>query len=150
MKTEKDEEFFLDQSLGFVMHRALASVKAKVRFEFQRRGCDVTVDQWVILCALWEKDGVSHAQLTEKTYKDRPTVTRMIDLLEKKGFVYRKRSSIDKRIYRIYLTPKGKSFRSVLVPVVLDLHEVVLRGFSESEVELLYSLLDRVYKNTKK
>ena len=143
------ENFYLDQSLGFVMHRALTSIKAKVRKEFQRRDCNVTIDQWVILCALWEKDGQSQAELTEKTFKDRPTVTRMLDLLEKKGLVVRKRSATDRRVYNIFLTSLGQNFQSKLVPIVIDLHAAILKGFSQSETAQLYAMLNRLFDNTR-
>lgn len=143
------ESFRLEDSFGFILHRTLTSIKSTVRGVFQEKGCDVTVDQWVILCALWEKDGCSQADLTDKTYKDRPTVTRMLDLLERKDLVYRRRSPSDRRICEVYLTPEGKAFQKKLVPVVLDLHRAILKGLTAKEVEQLYAMLNKVFENTK-
>ncbi len=82
------QNFSLEQSLGFILHRTLTAIRAVARYEFQNEASDVTIDQWIILCALWEKEGRSQTELSEKTYKDRATVTRMLDLLEKKGLFF--------------------------------------------------------------
>lgn len=108
------QNFSLEQSLGFILHRTLTAIRAVARYEFQDEACDVTIDQWIILCALWEKEGRSQTELSEKTYKDRATVTRMLDLLEKKGLIFRQQSSADRRIYEVFLTPGAGNCRGGL------------------------------------
>ncbi len=139
--------FRLDDSLGFVLHRTLSAIKSTVRRVFHEKGCDVTVDQWVILCALWEEDGCSQASLSDRTYKDPPTVTRMLDLLERKGLVVRRPSPTDRRMVEVYLTPEGRAFRQELVPVVIDLHRDILGGLSAAEVRRLYAMLHHIFQN---
>ena len=141
------ESFRLEDSFGFILHRTLTAIKATVRKVFQEEGCDVTVDQWVILCALWEKDGCSQASLTEKTHKDRPTISRMLDLLEQKNLVIRRPSPMDRRVCEVHLTPEGRAFKARLVSVVIDLHRTILRGLTPKEVEQLYAALNKVFNN---
>lgn len=141
--------FRLEDSFGFILHRTLTAIKSTVRQVFREKDCDVTVDQWVILCALWEKDGCSQAGLTEKTHKDRPTVTRMLDLLEQKELVYRRPSTTDRRICEVYLTPEGRAFQKKLVPIVIDLHRKILKNLTAEEIEQLYGMLNTVFSNTK-
>jgi DNA-binding MarR family transcriptional regulator len=148
LPTDTDASAFrLDDSLGFVLHKTLSAVKSTVRRVFSEKGCDVTVDQWVILCALWEEDGCSQASLSERTFKDPPTVTRMLDLLERKQMVVRRPSPTDRRMVEVYLTPEGRAFRQKLVPVVIDLHRDILRGLSAAEVRHLYAILHHIFQN---
>lgn len=106
---------------------------------------NVTIDQWVLLCALWEADGISQAALTDRTFKDRPTVTRMLDLLETKGLVFRRRSEKDRRIFEVHLTKEGRAFQAKLVSAVIALNKEILEDLDPGEVRQLFDLLDRVF-----
>jgi DNA-binding MarR family transcriptional regulator len=143
------EDFALDKSLGFVLHRTLTAIKAMVRKEFRDRGFNVTIDQWVILGALWVEDGQTQVRLAERTFKDRPTVSRMIDLLEKQGLVVRRPSPQDRRAQEIFLTPKAHRLRDRLIPLVIELNRLIMKGFSDKEVNQLFTMLDRIFINTK-
>ena len=74
-------------------------------------------------------------------------MTRMLDRLEIKGFVTRKRSSDDRRVVNISLTSLGKKIAKDIPPVISEVLNQQLRGFSEQEFNLIKNLLQRFLIN---
>ena len=65
---------------------------------FREKELDLTVEQWSILVHLWKYDGVSQQELSNRTFRDKPSITRLVDNLEKLGLVERRASETDRRI----------------------------------------------------
>jgi len=85
--------------------------------------------------------------LAEKTFKDAPTVTRIIDLLCKKELTERRSDPNDRRRFKIYLTPIGQAKIKQVLPVVLDLRKQGIKGLSREEYDTLIRILDTIFNN---
>ena len=59
-----------------------------------------------------EKEGLSQQELCNATFRDKPSITRLVDNLEKLNLVKRVASENDRRINRIYLTRQGQKWKS--------------------------------------
>ena len=140
-------DFKLDESIGFIIECTEQCLKRELRKSFQAHGFDVTPYQWTVLYRLWEQDGLTQAEIAERTIKDKPTITRMIDVLEKKGFVVRRNDKNDRRVYKIYLTEDGKILEQKLVPIVEKHIEKALAGIAPDEVESAKRLLVTICSN---
>ncbi|MCB0635629.1 MAG: MarR family transcriptional regulator, partial [Lewinella sp.] len=105
----------------------------------------LTIDQWVVLQALHARDGQSPYQLAEATFKDRPTMTRILDLLADKGLIRRQTDPADRRRYRISLTAAGRAQITTLLPMMEGLRESAWSALSPEEVGQLVDLLERVF-----
>ncbi len=108
---------------------------------------DVTVDQFIILQVLSETNGLPQMELGKRTFKDKPTTTRIIGLLEKKELVIRKANTKDRRIYNIFLTMKGKELIKNVMPVLVQFRKIAWYGLSDNEMRTLLSLLDKICDN---
>ena len=75
------EDFRLAESLGYIINRTALRLKNELHKGL--RLFNVTPDQWGLLAQLLEVDGISQRELAEKAGKDQPTITRILDLLEK-------------------------------------------------------------------
>lgn len=114
---------------------------------FREKELDLTVEQWSILVHLWKYDGVSQQELSNRTFRDKPSITRLVDNLEKLGLVERRPSETDRRINRIYLTEKGKSLRDPSMELAnLTLNEGLV-GLSPEDIETTKRVLEKVYEN---
>ena len=80
---------------GFIIERTAKRMKQAFKRELNAASVGVTVDQWIILQFLNDRDGSSQFEIAKETYKDAPTVTRIIDLLCKKGLICRKADPTD-------------------------------------------------------
>ena len=86
-------------------------------------------------------------ELSRAMSYDSGSMTRMLDRLEKKGFIARNRSDADRRMVELELTPEGKEAARVLPGIGSAVLNEQLRGFSESDVATLVNLLDRFIQN---
>jgi len=108
---------------------------------------NITHEQWPLLIRLWIKDGISQKELSEKSFKDQPTTTRILDKLDRRGLIRRQANSADRRISLIYLTKEGQEIKDPLIPLARQALEQALEGLSEQEQTQLKNLLNRIGNN---
>ncbi|MCP4122731.1 MAG: MarR family transcriptional regulator [Bacteroidetes bacterium] len=135
---------------GFLIERTGKKLKQTLQRIFNEIGADITVDQWVILYELNEHGSLSQNQIGKNTYKDAPTVTRIIDLLAKKGLVERTMSGADRRKYFIELTKKGNKMIDQLLPQVMEFRKNGWKSLRKADLETLNNLLDKIFENMNK
>ena len=140
-------DFQLDQSYGYIVNRAARRLEYKLLQAFKKNGHDITPQQWAVLNRLWQQDGISQAEIADSTFKNRPVVTRIIDILEKKGRVVRRRSEQDRRVIRVYLTPKGREYEEKLVPLAKEVLERGRAGITDEELEHMTLALRKIVAN---
>ncbi|MBW3110987.1 MULTISPECIES: MarR family winged helix-turn-helix transcriptional regulator [Bacillaceae] len=140
MKTTRDETIGL-----YTSH----TVKNIIRFlTVNLKDFDVTPEQWTVLKRLAEQDGISQKQLAMKSEKDQPTVTRILDILERKELIYKQKNTEDRRSFLIFITEKGMTAKNELSPFIEELYEeTILKGISEEELEVYKSVLSQINAN---
>ena len=89
-----------------------AAINRKLSRNFRQGGVEITPEQWTVLIFLWEKDGVTQQELCNATFKDKPSMTRLIDNMERQHLVVRISDKNDRRINQIHLTRTGKSIEN--------------------------------------
>ena len=100
-----------------------------------------------VLRALSEQEGLTHTELAERLQVTPATITRMLQRMEKAGFVERRPDPEDQRISRVYLTEAGREVQSALREVLSAMAAEMLAGFSPGELGLLRRLLEGVRDN---
>ena len=114
---------------------------------FAKEDLAITTEQWSVLSCLWEEDKVTQRELCDLTRKDKPSMTRLIDNLERNEIVVRVSHPTDRRVNLIHLTEYGASLRKKVTRVVQSVIDKSLQGVSENEVDFARKLLDKVIKN---
>lgn len=114
---------------------------------FRKEGLDITPEQWTVLAFLWKEDGVTQQTLCNSTFKDKPSMTRLIDNLTKQKLVYRNTSSSDRRSNYVYLTEAGKSIKEKANKAVYETMDAALAGIDEEGLKQVRSLLAAVFGN---
>lgn len=137
----------LNQVILFQMDKTVKISKIYSQREFDRLGLGITIEQWVLLKIIHENEGISQKELASSSYRDPASITRTLNLLEKKGLVLRKTIPENKRQHEVYLSKEGRGFIQENMPMVLRHRAKSLEGFDPDEVELLHSLLLRVQEN---
>jgi DNA-binding MarR family transcriptional regulator len=111
---------------------------------------DITPEQWLVLMCLWLKVEGEHPtqnQIAQATFKDRPSITRLVRNLERQGLIYRTEKEGDKRANFVRLTEKGKELEMRVREVTHRGLESIFYGFSEEEIDTAIKLLGRVFNN---
>lgn len=107
----------------------------------------LTPFHWVVLCCLWEEDGLPTSSIGEKLQQVGGTLTGVLDRMEERGLIRRERDGRDRRIWRIWLTDEGKKLETVLPPVAVEIREQAMRGISFAEREQFSQILNQAIAN---
>ena len=139
------EQYSIEKSIGFIIYRSALKMKSTLQRILKDRGFDITPEQWGILRVLREEEGISQKEIGDRLFKDKPNVTRMLDVLERKGLIFRQPT--DRRRYSIFLTKEGKKLQEELLPIVLQVQETATNSLTKSDLETLQNLLNIIYGN---
>jgi MarR family transcriptional regulator, organic hydroperoxide resistance regulator len=139
--------FKLDDSFGYLINLAAQRLKYELHQNFQAKGYDITPEQWAVLNRLWEEDGLSQVDLAERTFKDKPGTTRILNLLEKKGVVVRRLDESDRRVLRVFLTKIGRDLKDKLIPCAQDVLIKSSKNVTEAEILQFKRTLNQILRN---
>ncbi|MEQ9302138.1 MAG: MarR family transcriptional regulator [Cyclobacteriaceae bacterium] len=141
------EHLFQGSNYGFHIEVTMKKIRQTLQKKLVENGLDITVDQWVILDHLVQTDGISQQELGDLTFKDAPTITRIIDLLVKKNLVARETSKTDRRKFSILLTHVGREVYGQVLPEVEALRSAGWEHLSEKDFNELMRILRTVFVN---
>jgi MarR family transcriptional regulator for hemolysin len=135
----------LSRNFGFLIN----DVARLMRTAYDRRVRDLglTRSQWWVLNHLFRNDGVTQSELAEVLEIERPTLGRLLDRLEAKGWVRREHDARDRRAWRVHLTDAVEPAMRRLRKVAAELRSDALAGLSERERERFVDTLLAVKAN---
>jgi DNA-binding MarR family transcriptional regulator len=103
--------------------------------------------QEILLMYLWKEDGLTQSELVERMEVEPPTVTKMLNRMEKCGLLHRCRDAKDARIYRVYLTDAGRALQEPVTDIWNVIEHRILADFTLEEKLLLRRFLVQVRQN---
>ena len=114
---------------------------------FAEEDLNITTEQWTVLSCLWKEDRVTQQELCDLTRKDKPSMTRLIDNLERSKLVVRVPHATDRRVNLIHLTQYGASLRERVPSIVQRVVDKALSNVSEEEVITSRNVLNKIITN---
>jgi DNA-binding MarR family transcriptional regulator len=108
----------------------------------------VTLPQWVVLSALWQKDGLTVGAIADYSGNNLPATSRILGRMIEKGLLRREEDEMDGRAVRVALCPAGEDLRG-LAQFHEQVNAALMAGFSEQETAQLFALLARVEQNAR-
>jgi len=136
---------------GFTLEKTVKLMKLTFsRILLMHQEVDVTVDQWVVMHILFKHHQLSQQELGELTFKDAPTITRIIDLLVNKGLVIRNTDDKDRRRFMIELTAVGIIKYRLVEPIVQEFRAEAYAGIAVEELLILENTLNKIFENLAK
>ena len=127
------------------LHRSL-----RRNYDRQLKSFSLTPCQFEILMTLWNEDGIVLSELGRRVSRDGPTITGVVDRMEKKMLVKRKRNSSDRRVVKVHLTAKGKNMKEQLATTKKEIFERITHDLSLREINHLVTLLEKMMKNVER
>ena len=134
-----------DTNIGRLVHRVRHALVTNI--DSALASLDLTAAQWTVVIYLAEDLATTPAELSRLLHYDPGAMTRLIDRLEKKNIVKRAPSDADRRSVVVSLTEQGRALYPEIRPLIIDVLNHLLRGFSQTEVKQLENLLLRVLHN---
>ncbi len=129
--------------------KASTAISRRLQRNFKFANVEVTVEQWSVLFHLWKTDGMSQQELCNATFRDKPSITRLVDNLEKQKLVKRNSSKDDRRKNSIVLTEAGKELEERCIAIGEQTLLEALEGVSPKHVDVAREVLQLVYDNLK-
>ncbi len=117
---------------------------------FADHGYNLTHEQWTILIQLWHEDGLKQQEIANNLDKDKVSVTKLLDGLERRELVVRKHCKTDRRINLIYLTEKAREVQPKLNDLAKLTLSEALNGISDNDKTKLVELMEKMFNNLSK
>jgi DNA-binding MarR family transcriptional regulator len=123
-------------------HRALQR-----ELEARIRPHGISLGMWGFLRALWEEDGLTQRELSDRARTTEPTTVTALHAMEKRGLVTRVQNAADRRKSNIYLTPPARGLRELLLPTARAVNRTATADLSRAEIETLKRILTKIRAN---
>jgi|SRR6185312_1014638 DNA-binding MarR family transcriptional regulator len=144
-----NNQFKKGELYSFVTGKASIAIARRLQRKFNQAGLNITIEQWSVLSQLWKQDGQSQQDLCRATFRDKPSITRLVDNLEKLQLVKRVASSNDRRINRICLTKPAARLQEQTMQMAEETLNEALESVPAEQIEICKSVLQIVYDNLK-
>lgn len=111
---------------------------------------DITVDQWIVIQLLFKHKNLSQQQIAELSFKDAPTVTRIIDILVNKDIVRRDADHLDRRKFSILLTDNGIDTYKMVIPILEEFRREAYADIAHEDLIALEETMNKIFQNLSK
>lgn len=138
------EEFY-----SFLTGKVSTAISRRLQRNLKFNKLNITSEQWTILYQLWLEEGLTQQELANYTFRDKPSVTRLINNLEKMSLVIRVNDKQDRRSNLIYLTKEGRRLRDEGMRQAGVTLQEAMEGIDEEDLKTAQKILDKVFHNLK-
>jgi DNA-binding MarR family transcriptional regulator len=142
-------KYNFNESFGFIVVKAGRLIENKLKLNFEKENIDVTPQQWSVLTYLWNEDGIPQQELADAFSKDKTSMTRLLNNMEKNELIERKQSESDKRNKRVYLTYKSKLIKRKSIEIAEKTLIDTIVGIDHDDLKLCKRVLKKINSNLK-
>ncbi len=132
---------------SFITGKASTAIARRLQKKLNAAGINLTIEQWSVLYHLWKEDGKSQQELCKATFRDKPSITRLIDNLEKLNLVKRMSHDKDRRINKVFLTRQAEKLQEETMQLAEETLNEALEGVPADQIEMCKEALKKVYDN---
>jgi MarR family transcriptional regulator, organic hydroperoxide resistance regulator len=134
-----------EQSVGYQVRQANRALQRELEDTIRPFG--ITTGMWYFLRVLWDTDGLSQRELSERVGTTEPTTVTALHAMEKRGLVVRVQNSGDRRKSNIYLTQPARQLRDMLLMHARGVNRTATSGIPASEIVALKRTLEKIRAN---
>lgn len=148
MTTKSEQkEFSSNESIGYLTSVAYRSINKRLSNNLKLLGIKLSAEQYGLLKRLWQEEGLTQLDLAKLTSKDKPSITRLLNNLEKKKFITRKVNMDDKRCNKIYLTKAGRNLEETCLKVAGQTVAEATKGNEKNDLQICKNVLAQICEN---
>lgn len=143
----QNNQFKRGELYSFITGKASTAIGRRLQKNFKEANVEITIEQWSVLYHLWKQDGLSQQQLCDATFRDKPSITRLVDNLEKLQLVKRVASKDDRRMNMIFLAQGAIYLQQKTMELANQTLNEALEGVTIEQIEIAKLVLQKVYDN---
>lgn len=140
----------LERVIFYVLDKTIKTYRQFAQRRLLQNGLDITIDQWLVLRSMADEPGISQLEIADRVFKDAASVTRIIDLLIKKGYLQRELHEQDRRRFKLQLTKEGKTLLKAVEKVADQNRAIALTGIDEQRLQHMRETLLTIIQNCQK
>ena len=144
-----NNQFKKGELYSFITGKASTAIARRLQKKFNAAGLNITIEQWSVLYHLFKKEGISQQELCNATFRDKPSITRLVDNLEKSNLVKRVPSDNDRRINLIFLTKQAQKLQDETMALADETLNEALISVPSDRIDVCKEVLQLVYDNLK-
>ncbi len=145
MTAHDNGDHWLGKFVPYLIYRITNQLNRRLRKRLKRSG--INIARWRVLAVLQDNGRMNISQIVERTIIEQPTVSRIVDQLEREGLAFRETSDEDSRFVQVMLTEAGERAFREIYPVATKHQEQALQGFTKHDIKTLIGFLERIQNN---
>lgn len=134
-----------DDRLAHLVKDATRALVRALQMRLAEHG--VPFGHWTFLRILWEGDGLTQRELSERAGVMEPTTFSALKAMERAGYIHRRKYDGDRKKIYVLLTPKGRKLRDRLVPLAEEVNRIAVRGLESAAIETTRAVLLSIIEN---
>lgn len=135
------------QTVFYAIEKAIKEYRRFAQGNISKVVEDITLDQALLLLFLNNNPELSQKEIANLVFKDRASITRMLELMRKNGYLSREINQEDRRKYTLKITEKGQRILQEILPIISFNRVSALRGISNEEIFQLFTILNQITTN---
>ncbi len=143
----KKPDVKIQNTIAYQVHLSARFIQYTWKQLMYQNGLDVSNMQWLSLNRLHHQGEMFQSDFVNESFDDRPSVTRMLASMEKKGWIIREPDAIDNRKRRIRLTSHGEEIYGKLNMLAREHRKKLYKGLTDNDLAELKRILGRLNKN---
>ena len=137
----------LSKEVAVELNLTGCKLKQFIAAKLRQENVPLTPEQFLLIDLLWNQGSMSQQQLADQMHKDKNSVTKLVDAIERKGFVYRQQNASDRRSNTLVLTEKALELRDHAKQKGISILDKMLEDISETELRAFLSTLNKLNVN---
>lgn len=137
----------LSKEIAVELNLTGCKLKQFIAAKLRQENVPLTPEQFLLIDLLWNQGSMSQQQLADQMQKDKNSVTKLVDAIERKGFVMRQQNASDRRSNTLVLTEKALELRDHAKQKGISILDEMLEGISEAELRSFLSTLNKLNVN---
>ncbi|WP_367864440.1 MarR family winged helix-turn-helix transcriptional regulator [Pedobacter sp. WC2423] len=141
------EQQNLEDILFYSLERSIKSYRQFAQQQLIKKGFEITIDQWLLLKTVHENPGQTQNQIAQTIFKDFASVTRMVELLVERKYIFRNPHPTDRRRFHLKLSEVAVKLLDNMQLVIENNRRIALKNISEQQILQFQQVLDVIYNN---
>ena len=137
----------LSKEVAVELNLTGCKLKQFIAAKLRQMDVPLTPEQFILIDLLWNQGSMSQQQLADQMQKDKNSVTKLVDALERKGFVVREQNRQDRRSNTLVLTEKAEGLKPGAKQKGISILDEMLVGISEDELRSFLVTLHKLNRN---
>ena len=137
----------LSKRIAVELNLAGCKLKQYTAAMLKQQNVDLIPEQFLLIDLLWNQGPLSQQELADQLQKDKNSVTKLVDAIERKGFVIRQQNPVDRRSNTIILTDLANSLKDDAKNKGISILDKMLTGISDEELRTFLNTLNKLCSN---